>query len=213
VGAVVAFFALGLQRNFTLEVLRANEQRLLALKDRSPLLFAAVYLLLYVAVTALSVPGDIPLTVGAGALFGLAEGTALVSFASALGATLAFLTTRFLFRDVVRQKLPARLEQINRGLERGGRAYLLSLRLVPAVPFVLINTLFGVTDFPVRSFYWISQVGMLPATLVYVNAGTQLGRIHSLSGILSPAVLVSLLLLTALPLAARAVSACLTRSK
>lgn len=99
------------------------------------------------------------------------------------------------------------LRQINRGLQRGGRSYLLSLRLAPVVPFVLVNLLFGVTDFPVRRFYWVSQLGMLPATLVFVNAGTQLGRIRNLSDILSPGVLVSLLLLAVLPLAARAVSA------
>lgn len=212
-GAIAEFFALGLQRNFTLEVLRANEHRLLALENGNPLVFAAAFLLLYIVMAALSVPGDIPLSLAAGALFGLAEGTALVSFASSLGATLAFLATRFLLRGVVSRRFPERLNQIDRGLRRGGGGYLLSLRLVPAVPFVLVNLLFGVTDFPVRRFYWISQLGMLPATIVYVNAGTQLERVHSLSGILSPAALVSLLLLAALPLAARPVSALLTRNK
>src|ERR1700761_4001366 len=144
-GAVISFFALGWHRHLTLEALRANEQRLLALQEHSPLLFPVAYVLLFIVVTALSVPGDVPLALGAGALFGLVQGTVLVSFASALGATLALLATRFLFRDVVQRRFPARLEQINRGLERGGSVYLLSLRLVPAIPFVLINLLFGVT--------------------------------------------------------------------
>lgn len=126
----------------------------------------------------------------------------------ALAAFFGFgLGARLLFRDLVRRKFSARLRQINRGLQRGGWTYLLSLRLAPVVPFVLVNLLFGVTDFPARRFWWVSQLGMLPATLVFVNAGTQLGGIRSLSGILSPGVLVSLLLLAVLPLAARAVSA------
>lgn len=205
--ALVAFFGFGLGRGFTLEAVQANEQRLLALREHSPLVFAAAYLLFYVGTTAFSVPGAAVLTVAAGALFGLVEGTLLVSIGSAVGATLAFIGARLLFRDLLRRRFSARLRQINQGLQRGGRSYLLSLRLAPVVPFVLVNLLFGVTDFPVRRFYWVSQLGMLPATLVFVNAGTQLGRIRNLSDILSPGVLVSLLLLAALPLAARAVSA------
>ncbi|MGH7121352.1 MAG: TVP38/TMEM64 family protein [Acetobacteraceae bacterium] len=211
--AVAAFFTLGLQQDLRLDALRTNEHRLLVLKEHNALLFAGAFLLLYAAMAALSLPSDIPLSLGAGALFGLVEGTALVSFASTIGATLAFLLTRFVFRDAVRQKFPKRVDQIDRGLQRGGGAYLLSLRLIPVIPFVLINILFGVTDFPVLRFYWISQLGMLPATIVYVNAGTQLERIHQLSDVLSPSVLVSLLLLAALPLAARGASAVLRRNQ
>lgn len=211
IAAVIAFFATGAERFLSLDALRANEHWLTAAGARHPLLLAGAFLLTYVAVTGLSVPGALPLTVAGGALFGLVEGTLLVSFAASLGALLAFLATRLLFRDVVRRKFARRLDQINRGIDRDGSAYLLSLRLVPAVPFVLVNILFGVTRFSAFRFYWLSQLGMLPATMVYVNAGTQLNRIQSLSGILSPAVLVSLLLLAALPLAARALSRVLTR--
>ena len=211
IAAVIAFFATGAERLLSLDALRANEHWLTAAGARHPLLFAGAFLLTYVAVTGLSVPGALPLTVAGGALFGLVEGTLLVSFAASLGALLAFLATRLLFRDFVRRKFVRRLDQINRGIERDGSAYLLSLRLVPAVPFVLVNILFGVTRFSALRFYWLSQLGMLPATMVYVNAGTQLNRIQSLSGILSPAMLVSLLLLAALPLAARALSRVLTR--
>lgn len=206
VSGLATFFVLGLAHDFSLQAVRTNEHRLLALQHHDPLLFAGAYLLLYVAMTAFSVPGAAVLTVSAGALFGLAEGTVLASFGASIGATIALLAARLLFRDLVHRRFPARLRQVNRGLQGGGRAYLLSLRLAPVVPFVLVNLLFGLTDFPVRRFYWVSQLGMLPATLVYVNAGTQLSRISSLSGILSPGVLVSLLLLAVLPLAARAVS-------
>ena len=139
IAAVIAFFATGAERLLSLDALRANEHWLTAAGARHPLLFAGAFLLTYVAVTGLSVPGALPLTVAGGALFGLVEGTLLVSFAASLGALLAFLATRLLFRDFVRRKFARRLDQINRGIERDGSAYLLSLRLVPAVPFVLVN--------------------------------------------------------------------------
>lgn len=203
---VVVFFAAGAERLLSLDALRADERWLAAVGARHPLLFAGTYLLVYTVVAGLSLPGALPLTVAGGAWFGLAEGTVLVSFASGIGALLALVGTRWLFEDVVRRNFARRLDQINRGLERDGGAFLLSLHLVPAVPFVLVNLLFGVTGFSAFRFYWISQLGMLPATLVYVNAGTQLGHIRTLAGILSPSVLVSLLLLAALPLATRAVA-------
>jgi len=143
------------------------------------------------------------MTVAGGAVFGLVEGTVLVSFGSSLGATLALLASRYLFRGWVERHFRKRLEQVNRGLTRDGWLYLLSLRLVPAIPFFVVDLLFGVTAFPVLRFYGVSQAAMLPATLVYVNAGTQLEHLTSLSGILSPGVFVSLVLLACLPLAAR----------
>jgi uncharacterized membrane protein YdjX (TVP38/TMEM64 family) len=155
-------------------------------------------------VTVLAVPGGISLTMGAGALFGLAGGTALAPVAVNLGGTLTFPSTRYLLRGVVRRRFPARLEQVERGLQRDGSAYLFCVRLVPVVPFVLVNIMFGMTNFPVQRFYWVSQLGLLPITLIYVNAGTQLRQVQNLSDILSPPVLASLALLAALPLAARA---------
>lgn len=204
-GAVGAFFALGWHHVFTLESLRTHQQELAAARDQQPLLFAAAYLLLYILMAALAIPGALVMTVAGGALFGLPEGAVLASFGSSIGATFALLASRFLFRDLVRRHFHERLDQVNRGLEREGWLYLLSLRLVPVIPFFVVDLLFGVTAFPVLRFYAVSQVAMLPATLVYVNAGTQLGRLDSLSGILSPGVLGSLVLLACLPVAARVV--------
>ena len=210
-GVVAAFFALGLQHVVSLDSLKAHERDLLALRDRNPILAAAVYLALYVVMAALSVPGALVVTLAGGAIFGLIEGTVLASFGSTIGATLAFLASRFLFRDIVGWRFQSRLDQVNRGLERDGWIYLLSLRLVPAIPFFLINLVFGVTSFSVGAFYAVSQIGMLPATIVYVNAGTRIGNLQSLSGILSPSVIGSLLLLALLPVGARLITRRFTR--
>src|SRR6185503_10907769 len=131
------------------------------------------------------------LTLVGGALFGLVWGTVLVSFASTLGATIAFLAARFLFRSAVQARFGARLKAIDEGVAREGAFYLFTLRLVPLFPFFLINLAMGLTALPVRTFYWVSQLGMLAGTIVYVNAGTELSKIESLHGILSPALLVS----------------------
>jgi len=203
-GVTAAFFAFGWHHAFELSSLRANAAALARAKAERPVLAAALYLLVYIGVTGLSLPGAVPLTLAAGALFGLEEGTLLVSFGSTIGATLAFLASRFLFQDLVRRRFAPQLAQINRGLERRGTAYLLTLRLVPVVPFVAVNLLLGLTSFPATRFYWVSQLGMLPATIVYVNAGTQLGNLTSVSGILSPAVIASLVLLALLPLVGHA---------
>ena len=197
------FFALGLQDSVNLDALQANRARLQAWTDAHPVVAPVGYGLAYAAVAALTLPINIPLSLGAGALFGLAEGTVVVSFASACGATLSFLSSRFLFRDIVQRRFAGRLRDVEAGIARDGVFYLLSLRLVPAVPYTVINLLFGITAIPVWRFYWVSQLGMLPATMVYVNAGTRLDQLHGLSGILSPGLVVSLLLLAVLPLAAR----------
>ena len=201
-GLVGAFFAFGLHHTLTLQSLRDD---LVQVRDRNPALFGGGYLLAYILMAALAIPGALVMTVAGGAVFGLVEGTVLASFGSSLGATLAMLASRYLFRDWVQRHFQRRLDQVNRGLARDGWLYLLSLRLVPAIPFFVVDVLFGVTAFPALRFYAVSQAAMLPATLVYVNAGTQLERLTSLSGILSPGVLVSLVLLACLPLAARGV--------
>ncbi len=202
-GAIGAFFALGWQHALTLEALRSHERQLLEIEARQPLLFAGGYLLAYILMAALAIPGALLMTVAGGALFGLWEGTLLASFGSSIGATLALLASRFLFRGAVQRHFRARLDQVNRGLARDGWLYLASLRLVPAIPFFVVDLLFGVTSFPALRLYGVSQVAMLPATVIYVNAGTQLERLDSLSGILSPSVLGSLVLLACLPLVSR----------
>jgi uncharacterized membrane protein YdjX (TVP38/TMEM64 family) len=212
-GLIAAFFAAGLQHQLSLESLRSHEQDLLAVRDRHPLAAAAAYVLLYMAVVALAVPGAVVMTLGGGAIFGLVEGTILASFGSSIGAAAAFLASRFLLRDWVRRRFRSRLDQVNRGLERDGWLYLLSLRLVPPIPYTLINLVFGVTALPPIVFYGVSQIGMLPATIVYVSAGTQLESVRSASDILSPLMIGSLLLLAVLPVAARAVTRRLARQQ
>lgn len=203
VALVAAFFALDLDRWLTLDALKAGQASFAAWYDASPLLVAGGYLLLYVAVTALSLPGAAVMTLAGGALFGLWTGTLLVSFASSIGATLAFLVSRFLLRDWVQRRYGQRLAAVNAGMAKDGAFYLFTLRLVPVFPFFVINLLMGLTPIRTRTFYWVSQLGMLPGTLVYVNAGTQLAELDSLSGILSPGLIASFALLGLFPLLAR----------
>ncbi len=203
VAAVVLFFAFGLQRYLSLDALKTQQAALASYNAAHPWTVLAVFFALYVAITASSLPGAALLTLAAGALFGLLAGTVLVSFASSVGATLAFLASRFLFRDWVRQRFGKRLAAIDRGIDREGAFYLFTLRLVPVFPFFMINLLMGLTGIRVWTFYAVSQLGMLAGTVVYVNAGTQLARIHSLSGILSPTLIGSFVLLGVFPLFAR----------
>lgn len=203
VATVGAFFALGWNRYFSLEFLKESQARFAELRATQPLTMAAAYFVTYVAVTALSLPGATIVTLAGGALFGLGWGLLLVSFASSIGATLAFLTARFLLRDSVQSRFGQRLAEINRGIDKDGAFYLFTLRLIPVVPFFVINLLMGLTKMKARTFYWVSQLGMLAGTAVYVNAGTQLGQLNSLQGILSPALLGSFVLLGLFPLMAR----------
>ncbi len=170
-----------------------------------PVLVIGAYVLIYVLVTGLSLPGATVMSLLAGALFGVLMGTLIVSFASTLGATIAFLVARYLARDMVQQKFADQLTLINQGIAKEGAFYLFSLRLVPLFPFFLINIVMGLTPIGVWQFYWVSQVGMLAGTVVYVNAGTQLAALDSLQGILSWQLLVSFSLLGLLPLVAKKV--------
>ena len=201
--ALALFWAFDLGRFLSLEQLKASQAGLAALYQRHPWQVAGAYFGIYVLATALSLPGAVLLTLAGGALFGLLWGTVIVSFASSVGATLAFLASRFLLRDVVRERFGRRLAEIDRGLERDGAFYLFTLRLIPVVPFFLINLLMGLTRMKTLTFHAVSQVGMLAGTLVYVNAGTQLARLDSLQGILSPALIGSFVLLGLFPLIAR----------
>lgn len=200
---ITLFFSLDLQQYLTLDSLKAQQAAIEQYRQSHPLLAIMLYAALYIAVTGLSLPGAAVLTVAGGGIFGLFWSTIIVSFASSIGATLAFLAARFLFRDWVKARFGQRLQAIEAGLQRDGAYYLFSLRLVPIFPFFLINLAMGLTPMPVRTFYWVSQVGMLAGTVVYVNAGTQLAKIDSLSGILSPGLLASFALLGLFPLAAK----------
>src|SRR5260221_313617 len=201
--ALVAFFASGAHRYFSFENLKAQQASLEASYHAHPVKVAAVFFLLYVTVTSLSVPGAAVLTLVAGAIFGLLVGALLVSFASALGATIAFLASRFVLRDWVRARYATQLQRIDRGVAKEGALYLFTLRLIPAVPYFLINLAMGLTAMRPWTFYWVSQLGMLAATLVYANAGTQLAAIDSPSRILSPGVIGALVLLGLFPLVAK----------
>ena len=190
-------------RHFDLQYLKTQQATIDAYFVSNPILTAAVYFVVYVAVTTLSLPGAAVMTLAGGAIFGLLWGTLLVSFASTIGATLAFLVSRFLLRDMIQQRFGDKLKAVNAGVEKDGAFYLFTLRLVPAFPFFVINLVMGLTPLATRTFYWVSQLGMLAGTLVYVNAGTQLARIESLNDILSPGLIASFTILGVFPLVAR----------
>ncbi len=202
-GLVAAFYALDLGQYLSLATIKSRQAELEAWRAAQPLLAALLFFAGYVAVTALSLPGAAVMTLAAGAVFGLGWGTLIVSFGSTIGATLAFLTARWLLGDWVQARFGERMAAINAGVARDGGFYLFTLRLVPVFPFFMINLVMGLTSMRPRTFYWVSQLGMLAGTLVYVNAGTQLARIDSLSGIVSPGLLGSLVLLGVFPLVAR----------
>ena len=200
---VAAFFVLDLGRFLSLDYVKGAQAQLDALYAERPLQVIGAYFAIYVAVTALSLPGAAIMTLLGGAIFGLVVGTVVVSFASTIGATLAMLVARYLLRDGVRARFGARLAEIDKGVQREGAFYLFTLRLVPIFSFFVINLLMGLTAMKARTFFGVSQLGMLAGTLVYVNAGTQLARIDSLAGILSPALVGSFVLLGIFPLVAK----------
>ena len=200
---IVAFFAFDLGRYFTLGFFKSQQAAIDAYVQTSPLRAGLLFFLIYVAVTGLSLPGAAIMTLAAGAIFGLLWGTVIVSFASTLGATLAFLASRFLFRDAIQSRFGDKLKAINAGVERDGAFYLFTLRLIPAFPFFVINLVMALTPIRTRTFYWVSQIGMFAGTLVYVNAGTEIAKIESLSGIPSPGLIVSFMLLGLFPLIAK----------
>jgi uncharacterized membrane protein YdjX (TVP38/TMEM64 family)/thioredoxin reductase len=212
-GLVLAYFALDLGRFLSLDYFKSQQLTIEAWRAAQPIQAALLFFATYVAVTGLSLPGATVMTLVAGAVFGLFWGLLLVSFASSLGATLAFLVSRFLLRDWVQQRFGDRLRAINAGVEKEGGLYLFTLRLVPVFPFFVINLLMALTPIRTGTFYWVSQIGMLAGTLVYVNAGTQLARIDSLAGILSPGLLGSFVLLGVFPLLARKLVAALAARK
>ena len=203
VALVALFFVFDFGRFLSLAYIKGAQADFAALYAQKPAMVAGGFFAVYVAVTALSLPGATILTLLAGAIFGLVGGTLLASFASSIGATLAMLFSRYVLRDGVKNKFGARLADIDKGIEREGAFYLFTLRLVPIFPFFVINLLMGLTKMKAATFYWVSQLGMLAGTAVYVNAGTQLAKIESLAGIVSPGLLISFVLLGLFPLIAK----------
>lgn len=213
VAAVFGFFYFDLNTYLTLDGLKGSLDTFTQQIEENPLVSIGVFFAIYAAVTALSLPGAAILTLAAGALFGLVQGFIIVSFASSVGATLAFLVARFILRDTVRKRFGEKLKKIDEGVEKQGAFYLFTLRLVPVFPFFLINLLMGLTSIKTWTFYWVSQLGMLAGTIVYVNAGTQLAQIDSLSGIVSPGLILSFVLLGIFPWIAKAIVAFVERRR
>ncbi|PIV33334.1 MAG: TVP38/TMEM64 family protein [Lysobacterales bacterium CG02_land_8_20_14_3_00_62_12] len=203
IGVIFTLWQSGLLRELNLTELQSRRLELRAWTLAHPGLAAAEFFALYVLITASSLPGAAILTLAAGAMFGLLEGSLLASFASSVGASLAFLSSRFLLRDGLRSRYGERIKHFDAGIEKDCAYYLLSMRLVPAIPFFLVNLLSGLTPMKLGKFYLVSQIGMLPGTLVFVYAGTQLAAIKSLGDVLSPGLLAAFVLLGLLPITLR----------
>ncbi len=189
--AIILFFAFNMKEYFNLAYVKSNIQIFDSYYDANPVFAIAIFGLIYIAVTALSLPVATILTLTAGALFGILSGTIIVSFASTIGASLAFLASRFLMRDYVQKKYSDKLSAINKGIEKEGAFYLFTLRLVPIFPFFMINLIMGITPIKLRTFFAVSQVGMLAGTILYVYTGTQLATITTLKGIFSQNIIIA----------------------
>lgn len=201
--AIISFFYFDLGKWLSLENLKTQQAGLSQIVTEHFWVSVLVFFFVYVAVAAFSLPGAAVLTLAAGAIFGLLTGFVTVSFASSLGALLAFLGARFLFRDAIKKRFADQLAPIEKGIEKDGAFYLLSLRLVPLFPFFIVNLLMGLTNLPARTFYGFSQLGMIPGTLAFVYAGTQLAKIESLKDVLSPGLVTAFVILGVLPISMR----------
>ena len=200
---LILFFALDMQQYLNLSYIKESRENFQALLARHPVLVTGTFFILYVGITALSLPGAAVMTLASGALFGFWTGVVLVSFASSIGATLACGVARYLFREWTHDKLGAWYDKVNAGIQKEGAFYLFTLRLIPAVPFFVINLGMALTEMRLWTFYWVSQVGMLAGTAVYVNAGNQLGQIGTMSDTLSPGLIASFVVLGVFPLAVK----------
>lgn len=203
IALVASFFVFDLGNYLTLDYIKSRQMDLTNLYETNRLLMLGTYFIGYVLVTTLSFPGATVMTLLGAAVFGFWTALVVVSFASTIGATLACLAARFLLRDWVQSKYGGRLATVNNGVEREGALYLFTMRLIPVFPFFMINLTMGLTPMPLRTYYWVSQLGMLPGTAAYVFAGQELGRIDSLSGILNPQLVAAFAILGILPLAAK----------
>lgn len=200
---IAAFFFFDVGQYLNLEYLKSNKESLNALYTENPVLVSVIFFIVYVLVAAFNLPAAGLLTIAAGAILGFWNGLFVVSFASSIGATGAFLMTRYLFHDAIQSKFGDSLEAVNSGIEREGAFYVFGLRLVPLFPFFVVNAVLGLTKLKTWTFYWASQIGMLAGTAVYVNTGTQLAEITSLKGILSFKLLASFALLGVFPIIAK----------
>jgi uncharacterized membrane protein YdjX (TVP38/TMEM64 family) len=200
---IAAFRIFNIGDYLSLSYIKESQQKFADLYLHHRFAVIAGYMGIYILVTSLSLPGAAVMTLAGGALFGLVAGTIIVSFASTIGATFACFVARFILRDWIQGKFGEKLKTVNEGIGREGAFYLFTLRLIPVFPFWLINLVMGLTKMPIKTFYWVSQLGMLPGTIVFVNAGKELGRIDSLSGILSPGLILSFVLLGLFPLIAK----------
>ncbi len=210
---ITCFFLFDIGSYLTLENLKTQQAELTNWKETSPWQSALIFFVVYVVVTALSLPGAAVMSLAIGAIFGLVTGLVLVSFASTIGATLAFIISRLLLRDMVQSRFSDKLQSINAGIEKDGAFYLFGLRLVPLFPFFIINLVMGLTSISTWTFAWVSQVGMLLGTAVFINAGTELAKLDSLSGILSPSLIFSFILLGVFPLIAKKLLAAIKARK
>lgn len=200
IGLIAAFKFFDLGQYLSFSYLKESRDTLVALYEKHTALVIAAYFFIYVVTTSLSLPGASPLTIVGGAVMGFWVATLVVSFASTIGATLACFFSRFLLRDWVQNKIGDRIKKVNEGIEKEGSFYLFTLRLIPLFPFWMINLAMGLTKIPLKRYYWVSQIGMLPGTMVYVNAGKELGKINSLKGILSPSLIISFALIGIFPI-------------
>jgi len=200
VGLIVAVKVLNLDQYLTLSYLKGSLDKLKTLYENHSVLVIAGYFIVYVLTTSLSLPGASPLGIAGGALFGFWTATIVVSFASTIGATLACLVSRFLLRDWIQNKFGDKIAKVNEGIEKEGAFYLFTLRLIPVFPFWMINLAMGLSKISPVKFYWVSQVGMLPGTMVFVNAGKELAKIESLKGIFSPSLIISFALIGIFPI-------------
>ncbi len=198
-----AFYYFDLHTYLSFDTIKEKQAHFQNFASEKPLVAMGGFLLIYILVAAMSLPGATILTLLGGALFGLLKGTLLVSFASTIGATLAFLASRYLLRDMILNKFGDKLKVINNGVKKEGGFYLFTMRLIPAFPFFLVNLVMGLTPIKTLTYFFVSQIGMLPGTLVYVNAGTQLAQLDSINGILSPKLILSFALLGLFPLIAK----------
>lgn len=210
---VALFIYFDLSRFLTLDYIKESQARFQNLYQTNRFMVVSVYMLIYILVTALSLPGAAVMTLAGGGFFGLVTGTIVVSVASTIGATCACLASRFILQDWVQSKFGEKLSAINEGIDKEGSFYLFSLRLIPIFPFFVINLLMGLTKMPIRTYFWVSQIGMLPATIVYVNAGKELAKIDSIAGIASPTLLASFALLGLFPVTVKKVMSLYRRKR
>lgn len=213
IALIAVFKVLNLDQYFSLDMLKAYQGELVAYYESYPILVIFYFVLLYIVLVAISFPGASVLSLAAGAIFGLAKGTIIVSISSTIGATLAFWGSRYLFKEFVENKFQSNLKSINKGIEKDGTFYLFSLRLIPIFPFFLVNILMGITSISTMTYFWVSMLGMIPGTIVYINAGVQLSKIDSIKSVVSPPILISLILLGVLPMISKSIINWFKRNK